>query len=1178
MLAPKTHANQAIDTLCEALNYLDNAIYNEPAIMLPASVMQIEGLPKAFYIYAWHLQILDRVLHRMEKHSRNLYGPQGIQKKHVAIHQLSEVLQGRYLQILAQCVLARSQEVYECLIDTKDDAELSQELYNSLNGTRDAAEILINLLRDCLEKDKGNEEMSQKLNKCLKKAESAKETLWYPNRYLKDIDNRVILPKLYECLELNADIEALLLGLQRQYNLPGHGWHDPSGYHRDNFSRHPRLNRLGIQRENIPEYQRDDPRGYRLRQERSGNLDLGKRDICLKKATDVREVLRKLCLYLQYNNEGGEISQMLDQCHERAKGAFEMLSRLRLENDRLGKASRKLCLEKIRITGHTLLKLYEFLKKDYHRGEVEDVLCICLYKAHNGRKSLQELHRCFGKEKESEKILQELSGCPEENDDGEDGEEISQSLSKCLEKTKAAGGMLLEVLRDCFKDKQDERYMLPELLHDDDGKYRRGWKTSQKPASQQLNQKLNRCLDEVKDAGEMLRELCEYLKENGGELEDDVNYLVGKIFMASITCSPDEDVKMLRDTLIQMNLIKPSREEGPGKLSAQMTTESDCAVEISCAIASLLSNSNPINANDKMPRPFRDRLHHGNPQVCSVYRLGCKEHFCALPTGHTRLHEFSGPCNANCNRNWDFSTDSRLPGLFPQRLSHQRLKVSSTYQLGCDEDRCTSPLGHTSPHKFPSRCSAGCILSSVHSGAHLFPHTLSTDTDRMHKKSIKMKEAAVKLVDKAICTSLLDQSTASATLPGALAGQSSDEEKNAMMDEAARSGRTGVKSSEHGMHMDEEVADLILEKDAVFVATQHIDRLLAQDGDQLPPQKDIRAKLAVNTAGTKAINGPYLNLDMSKKQIRLFELYPSTNASEIKGSFHCVKSSAHEYIALSYTWGNEAPCREIQVDGEKLSIRENLWWFLGLQSISISEANFFWIDAICINQSNIKERNHQVGLMSQIYTNASAVYIWLGRESNDSDLAMEYITRQASKELKTEGMRYRPLWSQQEGRALVELCERPYWRRMWIIQEVISARNIIAFCGTKRFDWGCLTKLYQKLKVLESTNWLAHHPFALAVFQSSASAIIWQRAYWRHPIIPTPSLKKLISVFSSWQCTDLRDKVYALVGMASPETAVVPDYSRTTYQICQDIWAQDAHKDAQYYEMLIRVLELSRDP
>ncbi|KAK1241075.1 hypothetical protein MKX08_001049 [Trichoderma sp. CBMAI-0020] len=39
-----------------------------------------------------------------------------------------------------------------------------------------------------------------------------------------------------------------------------------------------------------------------------------------------------------------------------------------------------------------------------------------------------------------------------------------------------------------------------------------------------------------------------------------------------------------------------------------------------------------------------------------------------------------------------------------------------------------------------------------------------------------------------------------------------------------------------------------------------------------------------------------------------------------------------------------------------------------------------------------------------------------------------------------------------------------------------------------------------------------------------------------------------------------------------------PDYSKTPYQICQDIWEQDAYKDAQYYGMLTQVLGLSRDP
>jgi hypothetical protein len=51
-----------------------------------------------------------------------------------------------------------------------------------------------------------------------------------------------------------------------------------------------------------------------------------------------------------------------------------------------------------------------------------------------------------------------------------------------------------------------------------------------------------------------------------------------------------------------------------------------------------------------------------------------------------------------------------------------------------------------------------------------------------------------------------------------------------------------------------------------------------------------------------------------------------------------------------------------------------------------------WVDAICIDQSNIEERNHQVKLMDLIYKNAKIVFMWLGEEADGSDLAMEILS------------------------------------------------------------------------------------------------------------------------------------------------------------------------------------------
>lgn len=296
---------------------------------------------------------------------------------------------------------------------------------------------------------------------------------------------------------------------------------------------------------------------------------------------------------------------------------------------------------------------------------------------------------------------------------------------------------------------------------------------------------------------------------------------------------------------------------------------------------------------------------------------------------------------------------------------------------------------------------------------------------------------------------------------------------------------------------------------------------------------------------------PYRKFVLENRQIRLFQLSPGTTASNITGSFICAElSSRPVYTALSYTWGDGGTEWKITLmDQGELAIGENLWSFLRLQSSIITEPTLFWIDAICIDQANIHERNHQVGLMRQIYTSATKVYVWLGQEGENSNIAMRFVVAQASKPLRPRGSGYHPLWSRQEGKALHALCDRRYWRRMWIIQELLHANDITVWCGSLSFTWDDIEKLYLKLKTIEESNWFAHHEYHLMVMQSSAAVMVWQRAHWRHPDTPVPSLQTLIEIFRDWQCTDLRDKVFALSGMATEESTVEPDYALTTREV-----------------------------
>lgn len=269
------------------------------------------------------------------------------------------------------------------------------------------------------------------------------------------------------------------------------------------------------------------------------------------------------------------------------------------------------------------------------------------------------------------------------------------------------------------------------------------------------------------------------------------------------------------------------------------------------------------------------------------------------------------------------------------------------------------------------------------------------------------------------------------------------------------------------------------------------------------------------TMATKTPADSFPALDLRNQQVRLFELYPNEGNVDVRGSFKSVELSKWpEYIALSYTWGDQGHKQMLKTNGgHTLPVGENLWQFLRIQASVITEPTSFWIDAIGIDQSNVHERNHQVGLMKDVYAKPAGVFVWLGKEADNSDLAMNFLVQQASEKLRRKSLGYHPVWPRSVGAALHALCERRYWRRMWIIQELLHASAIAVRCGTKQFAWSHLEILYTKLKTFEESNWFAHHPYHMMVMHGSAATMIWQRAHYRHPDTPAARLRILIETF-----------------------------------------------------------------
>ena len=113
---------------------------------------------------------------------------------------------------------------------------------------------------------------------------------------------------------------------------------------------------------------------------------------------------------------------------------------------------------------------------------------------------------------------------------------------------------------------------------------------------------------------------------------------------------------------------------------------------------------------------------------------------------------------------------------------------------------------------------------------------------------------------------------------------------------------------------------------------------------------------------------------------------------------HFSLDNAPPYRALSYAWG-DMETKPIYLNDQKVLVRKNLWqalWYIrpinsGVPNSNIGEnvtaenTTWIWIDALCIDQQNNSERNHQVRVMGKIYEMAVEVLVWLGCSAHNSD-------------------------------------------------------------------------------------------------------------------------------------------------------------------------------------------------
>jgi hypothetical protein len=322
-------------------------------------------------------------------------------------------------------------------------------------------------------------------------------------------------------------------------------------------------------------------------------------------------------------------------------------------------------------------------------------------------------------------------------------------------------------------------------------------------------------------------------------------------------------------------------------------------------------------------------------------------------------------------------------------------------------------------------------------------------------------------------------------------------------------------------------------------------------------------------SGTGIQDYHYERLRDTQNGIRLAKIKPGAGSKRI--AIDLVEAwlpkpgqrSHEEYDALSYTWGNGERTKIILCNGRRLAITTNLLEVLHRFRDSIQYVTL-WIDQICIWQDSLAERNAQVSRMSQIFTSARKVVVWLGDHCDDSQAGMQLAdqlrllcTANRGKAdaslLETPGL---PRRGDKKWKALAAILHRPWFWRTWIVQEIVLNPVVELVLGGSTLLWSDLEAIVTVLDWPASAH--AYHDPTTNAWELPFSRI--NRIRRKHQQLKSSDLGSEGAKARHWDCdksddmelldlllmsrdlgaTDPRDKVYALLGLSNHE--LQPDY------------------------------------
>ncbi|KAK4031975.1 heterokaryon incompatibility protein-domain-containing protein [Parachaetomium inaequale] len=352
--------------------------------------------------------------------------------------------------------------------------------------------------------------------------------------------------------------------------------------------------------------------------------------------------------------------------------------------------------------------------------------------------------------------------------------------------------------------------------------------------------------------------------------------------------------------------------------------------------------------------------------------------------------------------------------------------------------------------------------------------------------------------------------------------------------------------------------------------------------------EDPRVGIAPDRTQNKVVSDKYeyVPLTGGRKSFRLLELLPGTRQQDIECTLTecCLDHRPQSYDALSYVWGDIATSTPIQINGRTLMVTSNLRAAL-LNLRKVDRPCTIWVDAICIDQNKVPERNHQVSIMGDIYRNAARTLVWLGDSrpfytkkayAIVEELAAEATSRQyARPDLDSNYLLSSLLGAERiespnfdrfkDDVSVLHLACASWWLRTWTVQEILLSTEAVIVAGTYSMDWDrfCAGIDYGLAIGVWNPVLLGVVLDPVVIPYLSMRSLRKQRRSFRQPPVsrpsttaPAPALLDLLIQCRFRQASDPRDKVYALLGIKDVSQnrqasvlGIEPDYGLSASEV-----------------------------